>query len=209
MRALFDSQALLSRADASTPGYRVFVNTRALYSVRLWGPLDQLWADRFSLGLSSLGLSILNGFARQDGSGRWGAEFLVSPTAEGPDPAAIDYLALTRREAPDRQAEPLLLDDYTLDGSPEHGPVMYLAVRAPDRVGFLGSLVRSLASHYLVPREMTISTCNGIAYDRFLLQTAGGRLPSEETRRALAATLEGTLRRRRRAPEPRVADASL
>jgi len=198
MRALFDSQALLSRADANTPGYRVFANTRALYSVRLWGPLDQLWADRFSLGLSDLGLSILNGFARQDGSGRWGAEFLVSPSGEGPDPATVDYLALTRREATDRHGESFLLDDYTLDGSPDHGPVMYLAVRGPDRVGFLGSLVRALASHYLVPREMTISTCNGTAFDRFLLQTAGGRVPGDETRRALAVTLDATLRHRGR-----------
>jgi hypothetical protein len=195
MRALFDSQVLLSRGDANTPGYRVLANTRSLYSVRLWGQLEQFWADRFSLGLSSLALTILNGFARQDGSGRWGAEFLITPTGEGPDPATVDYLALTRREAPDREAEPLLLDDYTLDGSPEHGPTMYLALRAPDRVGFLGSLVRTFARHQLVPREMTVSTCNGVAYDRFLLQTAGGRLPSEETRRALAATLDATLRR--------------
>lgn len=202
MRALFDSQVLLSRADANAPGYRVFANTRALYSVRLWGPLDQLWADRFSLGLASLGLSILNGFARQDGAGRWGAEFLVAPSGEGPDPATVDYLALTLREATDRHAEPLVLDDYTLDGSPDHGPVLYLAVRGPDRVGFLGSLVRSLASHYLVPREMTVSTCSGVAYDRFLLQTAGGRVPSDETRRALAVTLDGTLRRRGPAPGP-------
>jgi hypothetical protein len=197
MRALFDSQALLSRADASTPGYRVFANTRTLYSVRLWGPLDQLWADRFSLGLSSLGLTILNGFARQDGAGRWGADFLISPSGEGPDPATVNYLALTRRES-DHSGDALLLDDYTLDGSPEHGPVMYLAARGPDRVGFLGSLVRALASHYLVPREMTISTCNGVAFDRFLLQTAGGRVPTEETRRALALTLDATLRRRGR-----------
>ncbi len=198
MRALFDPQALLSRADATTPGYRVFANTRTLFSVRLWGPLDQLWADRFSLGLSSLGLTILNGFARQDGAGRWGAEFLISPSGEGPDPATVDYLALTRQES-DHPGEALLLDDYTLDGSPEHGPVMYLAVRGPDRVGFLGSLVRALARHYLVPREMTISTCNGVAFDRFLLQTAGGRVPTEETRRALALTLDATLRRRGRA----------
>jgi hypothetical protein len=202
MRALFDSQALWSRLDANTPGFRVLANTRSLYSVRLWGPLDPLWADRFSLGLASLGLSILNGYARLDTtSGRWGAEFLISPTGEGPDPATVDYLALTREEAPDPRAAPLVLDDYTLDGSPEHGPVMYLAVRAPDRVGFLGSLVRTVASHHLVPREMTISTCSGVAYDRFLLQTAGGRLPSEETRRALGRTLEATLRRRRRSLE--------
>jgi hypothetical protein len=45
---------------------------------------------------------------------------------------------------------------------------------------------------------MTISTCNGVAFDRFLLQTAGGRVPTEETRRALALTLDATLRRRGR-----------
>ena len=173
-------------------------NTRALYSVRLWGPLDQLWADRFSLGLSALGLSILNGFARQDRIGPLGAEFLIAPSGKGriPPRSTTSPSPAARRRI--GTATPCCWTTTPWDGSPEHGPVMYLAVRGPDRVGFLGSLVRALVSHPLVPQEMTISTCNGVAFDRFLLQTAGGRVPSEETRRALALTLDGTLRRRGR-----------
>jgi hypothetical protein len=63
-------------------------------------------------------------------------------------------------------------------------------------VGFLGALIRSLASLGLVPREMTISTCNGVAFDRFLLQTAGGRLPSDALRQKVATLLEGMVARR-------------
>lgn len=196
MRPLFDSLVLLPQKDAKVAGFHVQPTTRSLYSVRLWGPLDILWADRFSSGLSALGLSILNGFARQDGSGRWGAEFLVTPIADGPDPATVDYLALTTTSVDQPSAGPIVLHDYALDGSPEQGSALYLAVRGTDRVGFLGSLIRSLAGLGLVPREMTISTSNGVAFDRFLLQTVGGRVPSDATRQKAAALLDTMVPRR-------------
>src|SRR5262245_14610007 len=103
MRALYDSLVLIPFADGSAPGFRVYPNTRALYSVRLWGPLAPLWADRFSLGLSGLGLSILNGFARQDRAELWGADFLITPTNGAVDPTTVDYLALTRTVPPVRE----------------------------------------------------------------------------------------------------------
>src|SRR5258706_15861235 len=106
MRPLYDSFVLFPPANGGAPGFRVFPNTRALFSVRLWGPLEPLWADHFSLGLSSLGLSILNGFARQDDTGGWGAEFLITPAGGPVDPAAVDYLALTQPEPAPRQASP-------------------------------------------------------------------------------------------------------
>jgi hypothetical protein len=196
MRPLFDSLVLLPQKDAREAGFSVVPNTRSLYSVRLWGPLELPWADRLAVGLSALGLSILNGFARQDGAGRWGAEFLITPIADGPDPVTIDYLALTRTDIAAPAGGPIVLHDYALDGSPEQGAVLYLAVRGSDRVGFLGALIRSLASLGLVPREMTISTCNGVAFDRFLLQTAGGRLPSDALRQKVATLLEGMVARR-------------
>ena len=55
MRPLYDSFVLFPLAGVGAPGFRVFPNTRALYSVRLWGPLPPLWADHFSLGVSGLG----------------------------------------------------------------------------------------------------------------------------------------------------------
>jgi hypothetical protein len=193
MRALYDSFVLIPPSDAGAAGFRVSPRTRSLFSVRLWGPLHPLWADRFTRGLSNVGLSILNGFARQDASGSWGAEFLVMPMPGAADPEKMDYLSLTQ-DPPPPHAPPLVLDGFALDGSPERGGLLFLEVRGPDRVGFLGSLLRTLAERDLLPREMTVVTRDGEACDRFLLATADGRLPGDETRRSLEEELKQHVR---------------
>ena len=189
MRALHDSFVLFPGAEPTGIGYRVSANTRSLYSVQLWGSLHPLWADRFTRGLSNLGISILNGFARQEASGSWGAEFLVMPVPGGADPEAVDYVTLTQQPPPPF-APPLVLDGFGLDGSPERGGFVYLEVRGPDRVGFLGSLLRILGEHDLVPKEMWVTTRYGEACDRFLLALSDGRSPSDETRQALEIALD-------------------
>ena len=190
MRALHDSFVLFPGAEPTSVGCRVSANTRSLHSVQLWGPLHPLWADRFTRGLSNLGVSILNGFARQEASGSWGAEFLVMPVPGGADPESVDYVSLTL-EPPPPFAPPLVLDGFDVDGSPERGGFVYLEVRGPDRVGFLGSLLRILSEQHLVPKEMWVTTRYGEACDRFLLATADGRSPSDEARRALEQALDG------------------
>ena len=195
MRALHDSFVLFPGAEPGSSGYRVVANTRSLYSVRLWGPLDTLWADRLTRGLSNVGLSILNGFARQEASGLWGAEFLVTPLAGAPDPETIDYISLTH-EPPAPLASQLVLDGFDLDGSPERGGFLYLEVRGPDRVGFLGSLLLKLSELELVPREMWVTTRFGEACDRFLLNSSDGRSPTDEERLALEAALDAHRPRR-------------
>ena len=189
MRALHDSFVLFPGAEPTSVGCRVSANTRSLHSVQLWGPLHPLWADRFTRGLSNLGVSILNGFARQEASGSWGAEFLVMPVPGGADPESVDYVSLTL-EPPPPFAPPLVLDGFDVDGSPERGGFVYLEVRGPDRVGFLGSLLRILSEQHLVPKEMWVTTRYGEACDRFLLATADGRSPSDEARRALEQALD-------------------
>jgi hypothetical protein len=188
MRSLHDSLVLLSESEAGSTGYRVFPRTGALYGVRLWGQLHPQWAHRFTLGLSNLAISILNGFARQNASGCWAAEFLVTPTPGATDPMTVDFLSLTRESPPDHAA-PLVIDDYSLDGSPERGAVLDLEVRGPDRVGFLGSLLRTLDELSLAPQTMTIVTRTGEASDRFALKTLAGKVPTDEMRRALDAVL--------------------
>lgn len=188
MRALYDS-LLFTATETAAAGFRLFPKTRTLFSVRLWGPLPALWADHFTRGLSVRGLSILNGFARQDASGAWGAEFLITPMPGAADPHEIDFMELTRH-APPEDGAPLVIDRFAVDGSPDRGGSLFLEVRGPDRVGFLGSLLRVLAGLDLVPREMTVVTRGGEACDRFLLTTPDGRLPTEERRRALEAALE-------------------
>jgi hypothetical protein len=189
MRALHDSFVLFPGAEPTRPGHRVSAHTGRLHSVQLWGPLHPLWADRFTRGLSNLGISILNGFARQEALGSWGAEFLVMPVAGGADPASVDYVSLTL-EPPPPFAPPPVLDGFDVDGSPERGGFIYLEVRGPDRVGFLGSLLRILTEHGLVPREMWVATRYGEACDRFLLSASDGRSPGDDVRHRLATTLE-------------------
>jgi hypothetical protein len=195
MRPLYDSLVSFPDPEPGTAGYRVFAKTRRLYSVRLWGPLHPLWADRFTRGLSNMGISILNGFARQESSGCWGAEFLLTPMPGALDPETVDYVSLTQ-EPPPPHAPPLVLDGFAVDGSPERGGLLYLEVKGPDRVGFLGSLLQALSGLELVPREMWVATRDGEACDRFLLSSSDGSLPSDDKRLALEAALDSYQRRR-------------
>ena len=110
-------------------------------------------------------------------TGRWIADFLIAPDEGGPDPASLDYLALAFGAHARDDAAPVVLTHYALDGSPDLGSVLYLEVRGPDRLGFLGSLLRALARLALSPREMMISTRDGEAFDRFFLQTVAARCP--------------------------------
>jgi hypothetical protein len=128
------------------------------------------------------------------------AEFLITPTAGAPEPTSIDYLALAGNRHPFAEAvtnylEVAVLDHYALDGSPDQGSTLYLEVRGPDRVGFLGSLLRCLAQLSLFPREMTIETHAGQVFDRFSLQAVGGRVPSDAARQGLAQALDQLVRR--------------
>lgn len=205
MAALEHATRLLPFATSDVPGYALTRNTLAHWSVRLWGHLGPLWADAFSLGLSQAHISILRGYARQDASGRWIADFLIAPGEGAGDPASIDYLALAFGNHARDDAAPVVLTQYALDGSPDIGSSLYLEVRGPDRIGFLGSLLRALTRLALSPREMMISTRDGEAFDRFFLQTVAGQVPPDEARRALGTMLESA----RRASRTRSAEASL
>ena len=93
-----------------------------------------------------------------------------------------------------------MLSHYALDGGPDVGPGLYLEVRGPDRLGFLGSLLRSLARLALSPREMLITTREGEAFDRFFLKTLSGAVPSDEVRRMLESRLHSALAARTELP---------
>jgi hypothetical protein len=192
MSALQDSLVLLP-SPTEAPGFRLVRSTSAVYSVRLWGPLTPAWTGHFTLGLFHVGVDILRGFARQDTDGRWVADFLIAPTDASPDLAAIDYLDLAMREQPAADAVPVSLTHYTLDGSPDQGAALYLEVKGPDRVGFLGSLLRTLEEVSLSPRDMTIMTREGEVFDCFWLKTVEGGVPADEDRRLLAVRLDALL----------------
>jgi hypothetical protein len=189
MRALYDASVLFPASEPAAAAFSVFRKTRTLYSVRLGGPLHALWADHLTRGLSALGISVLNGFARRTPSGTWGVEFLVMPMPGAADPATVDYVALTGQE-PSVPPGAVAIDSYALDGSPEQAGLLYVEVRGPDRLGFLGGLLRLMAQEGLAPREMWIATWDGQAFDRFQLAAPDGRVPPDGARRALARALK-------------------
>lgn len=193
MSALDHHAGLLPFAPADTPGFAVRHLSQAHWSVRIWGTLGPLWADAFSLGLSDAGISILRGFARQDGGGRWIADFMLSPGAASPAPSSLDFLALAARPLAVRDCGPIVLSHYALDGGPDVGPSLYLEVRGPDRVGFLGSLLHALVNLDLSPCEMLISTRDGEAFDRLFLKTTSGAVPPQDVRQRLEATLDAAV----------------
>lgn len=205
MAALDHRTELLPFSQGDVPGYVLNRHTQARWSVRLWGHLGPLWAGSFSLGLSSARIGILRGFARQDGAGRWTAEFLIAPDPGAPSPESLDFLALAFGAAPPDDGRPVVLTNYALDGGPDLGAALYLEVRGPDRLGFLGSLLLSLARLGLSPRQMYVSTRDDEAFDRFLLKTVSGGVPSDEMRRQL----EGRLRESLEASRFRAADAAV
>lgn len=190
MQTLDHRVELLPFAHGDVPGFELTHSTRAHWSVRIWGNLGPFWADAFALGLSSVQISIQRGFARQDGAGRWIADFLLAPGPDAPDPSSLDFLALAFGAPSAGDGAPIVLTHYALDGGPDVGPALYLEVRGPDRLGFLGSLLRSLARLGLSPREMLITTRDGEAFDRFFLKTVSGAIPSEDVRRTLHAWLD-------------------
>ncbi len=186
--------ALLPFAAGDIPGFAVTHHTRTHWSVRVWGNLGPFWADAFALGLSGVRIGILRGFARQDGAGRWIADFVLAPGPGAPEPSSLDFLALAFGAPSPGDGGPIVLSQYALDGGPDMGPSLYLEVRGPDRLGFLGSLLRPLAGLGLSPREMLITTRDGEAFDRFFLTMVSGALPSEDVRRALEEKLKAAVR---------------
>jgi hypothetical protein len=193
MTALDHRAELLPFAAGDDPGFAVTHMTRTHWSVRLWGALGPFWADALSLGLSDAGISILRAFARRDGSGRWIADFVLSPGPASPAPSSLDFLALASRPPAPRDGGLIVLSHYALDGGPDVGPSLYLEVRGPDRLGFLGSLLHALAGLELSPCEMLITTREEEAFDRFFLKTLSGALPTDDVRRALEARLDAAV----------------
>jgi hypothetical protein len=193
VKTVLEDSLIRFPASGDAPGFHVAQQATTLYSVRLWGRLDRGWAGNLSLGLALAGFNILRGFARGNRAERWVAEFLITPTASAPQPAAVDFLALSRVAHPEAHPGPVELSHFALDGSPDQGAALYLEVRGPDRIGFLGSLLRSLSELQLSPQEMTIGTRDGEVADRFLLRSTELEVPSDAARRGLARRLTAML----------------
>lgn len=199
MKTLLEDSLVRFPASGDAPGFHVARQSATLHSVRLWGRLDPSWAGNVSLGLALSGFNILGGFARRNRSDRWVAEFIIAPSESAPPPASVDFLALSRVAHPEAHPGPVELSHFALDGSPDQGATLFLEVRGPDRIGFLGSLLRSLSDLDLSPQEMTLITRNQEVSDRFLLRSLRSEVPTDAVRRSLQRMLGGLLKEEARA----------
>jgi hypothetical protein len=179
--------------DGGGPAPRARTQARGggIYTLRIEGAFPDGWCGRLCLGLSRESLSVVRGFARRiDGEG-WVAEFQLLSQDGRSDPRTLDALAFAGQPAEEGPPLPITLDSYFVDGSPESGPYVFLEVRGPDRVGFLGSLLERLRGIGLFPEQMSVETWAGQARDTFYLRPArpGARRRSEDAARELEALL--------------------
>ena len=164
----------------------------------LWGHLGGRWADPLCRGLARAGLSIRRGFAvRQeelDPASGWRARFEIQREAASTDPVLLDYLELLARGRTPSHT-PIVLEEYSLSESSTHGGSLFLEVRGPDHLGFLGAILERLSFLSLSPVEMRIETVAGGVHDQFWLRTREGGIPRPRARKLLAVVLDGRLLR--------------
>ncbi len=196
LKTVLEDSLVRFPASGDAPGYHVAEQSATLFSVRLWGRLDAEWAGNLSLGLGRSGFNIQAGFARRNRTDRWVAEFLVSPTEEAPPPNLVDFLALSRVAHPEAHPGPVELTSFALDGSPDQGAAFFLEVRGPDRIGFLGSFLRTLSEAGVAPTQIALGTRDNEVSDRFLLRPNRPDVAREDLRRSLERLLAGMLRPR-------------
>jgi hypothetical protein len=185
-------ELVTSDGRGRAPRARIQPRGGGTYSLRLEGTFPDGWCGRLSVGLSQARLSVVRGFARRVDGGGWVSEFHLLSQDGLADPRALDPLAFASAPATPGPPVPITLDSYYVDGSPESGPYVFLEVRGPDRVGFLGSLLERLRLAWFFPEQMSVETWAGQARDTFYLRPArpGARRRAEEAARDLSAMLE-------------------
>jgi len=186
-----------SAARDGERGFEVRRLGRDRHLLALWGQLGPRWADPLCRGLARAGLAIRRGFAvrqsAEPGSG-WRARFEIEREATSTDPVLLDYLELLARgRTPSRT--PIRLSQYGLSESSAHGGSLFLEVRGPDHLGFLGALLERLSFLSLSPVEMRIETLPEGVHDQFWLRTRDGEIPRPRARKLLADVMDGRLLR--------------
>jgi hypothetical protein len=164
------------------------------FRIRLGGMLRADWMVGVCNGLARERLSIQRAHARRlTYDGTWITELHVIALAGARDPLEIAYIDFAETDdIPSSGA--LLLDDYSLIESSDHGGTLRLEFSAQDAVGLLGALLGAFASLALLPVEMHIETRAQEAHDCLWLATTGANRPNASERDELDRLLRASLR---------------
>jgi hypothetical protein len=169
--------------------------------VELWDTMPVGWLSNFTRGVTRLHLDIVRGAARRNAERRWSAEFELRG-ADGSSLDHVDFLGLTRETSDAVSVLGLELQTFELSRPSERSGVLVLRIQAPDRVGFLASLLAHLAGFVLFPEEIRIETFQDEARDALWLSSVGGQTPPPEIEGALRASLRACTHDRVSIPPP-------
>ena len=161
------------------------------FRVRLGGAFRGAWLAHLGGHLAARRISIDHIHARCESGDIWIAELHLLSIGDETDPLGIDYAALAQAESSSRAA--FELTSYRLLDSRDYGGSLMLTLEAPDSLGLLGALLRSLSELGLFPVELHIETKDGRAYDSLWLAAEGRTPPSTALRAAALAVLERSL----------------
>lgn len=148
----------------------------AFYRIRLGGMLRASWMISVCSALAEARISIERAHARRlSHDGTWIAELHVTALEGSTDPMQLPLIAIAERSLQEPlhteslHTEPLVLREYELTPSNDHGGTLHLTLTARDSVGLLGSLLAAFASLSLLPVEMHIETRGSQAHDALWL----------------------------------------
>lgn len=155
--------------------------------LKVWGRLPPGWMGNLSSGLSRNHINIISAKAKKENLS-WTAEFEIMPDRFAAELDKIDFLALAT-DGIDSDASVSFTLDELVFGEPErNNGALYIEIKAPDQLGFLGAVLNRLSFYSLFPEAMIIETTNGRIFDRFWIKGIGGSAPS--------ATAMDTLKRK-------------
>ncbi len=198
---------MIVRADAKSSrspaesGVRVTRTAQATHLVELWDTMPVGWLSNFTRAASRLSLDIVRGAARRNAERHWSAEFELRG-ADDRELEQIDFLALAREVSASSSVLGLELQTFELSRASERAAALALRIQAPDRVGFLASLLAHLAGFVLFPEEIRIETFQQEARDTLWLSSVAGQTPPLEIELALRASLRACTRDRLSIPPP-------
>ena len=176
-------------------GVRLTRTTHGTHQVELWGVMPVGWLGNFTRGATRMSLDIVRGVAQRGSQRQWSASFEMRGAVDV-DFEQVDFLSLAREASSSPPAIPLVLQRYQLTRSSERMGALELRIGAPDRVGFLASLLEHLAGFVLFPEEISIDTFEDEARDMLLLSSVGGQPPPPEIEEALRVSLRAFTRDR-------------
>jgi UTP:GlnB (protein PII) uridylyltransferase len=185
----------------SESGVRITRGAHGAHRVELWDTMPVGWLSNFARATARLNLDIVRGKARRNAERRWSASFEMRGAAYD-ELEQLDFLALARAQSEASSVISLELDSFELSRSSERTGALSLRIQAPDRVGFLASLLAHLAGFVLFPEEIRLDTFQNEARDALWLSSVGGQSPPLEIEGALRASLTACIRDRVSMPPP-------